>query len=226
MAGLKFVIPKAKRTDFGHMYGLMEARCPNICRKSGFVFNESAGVFSISDAGCMNESVAAYCKSSLKRVNAIPITEKLISEQLRLLEKVVGKRIKLKENNESNKNITVQALKAVSETMDMLNNQVQEAISQVQQLSGQDIILTKLHGLSSIVEASQTDVSQAITDVTAIRTSENYVSDINSDDDELHEDDSDPKGVVMGIDDATKDIDDVGKIVDSGQNVIIDDTKN
>lgn len=216
---LIFVIPESNRSKFKEYYDIMHENCPVSCVKGKLDLNE-AGVFTINDAGKLSESHTKYCKAVLAKVKAAPITESLINRSIKLLEKITKKKVSLNEDNEATKNLTVEALKAVSDSLDMLKQNLIQATNQVQQLAGQDIALQKLRGLSSIVETSITDVSEVITNITAMQTKEDVIENPIQDP-ELQEDEE--KGFRVKMDTAVNDIDKVAKIIDKGNNVIIDD---
>lgn len=134
-----------------------------------------------------------------------------LKRQIALLEKLTGYRVVLVENNEATKNLATESLKQVSETLDLLKSNVDMAISKLEILSGQDTPLTKLRGLSSIVDANITEVAEIIAEITGITTA----------DDALQED------VEMTSDEALNNVDKVKKLAQNDVNVVInDDQKN
>lgn len=137
-----------------------------------------------------------------------------LQERINLLESITGKKVILKEVNEASKNLSVESLKALSDSLDMVKQNLVQALNQVTNLGNQDIIITKLKGLDSIVDSSLTDVSEAISSLTGMQTKEDIMLD-----------ESDENGIEMTIDDAVKNIDNVKSFADKGVNVIIDDDK-
>ena len=226
MSNIKFIIPQNKKKFFEEKLKIVKEKCPKGCKASELSLSEN--ILTIGNAKKMSVSQTKFLKNALIEACAYPITAYFIKEQLALLEKITRKKVKLSESNEANKNLAVEALNAISDTMDMLKNNIAQAIDQIRQLGNQDIIMQKLNGLNSIIDTSITDVSEAITDVTAIQTKEKVMNgqDNMSDDLDLHEDDGDDKGFKMTTDTAIKDIDQVSKIIDKGNNIILDDDLN
>ena len=140
-----------------------------------------------------------------------------IKNAVKLLESLTGKRVALKEGNEAMKNLAVEALKAVSESMEMVQQNVTIALDKVTSIDSGGM-LEALQQLESSVNEDMTRVSQIIAKITGMQTEESILGE-----ELLHEDQVDDKGVEMGLDSVVKNIDDVGKIIDKDVNVIVDD---
>lgn len=214
---LFFEIPKEQRNNFLHCYEVMQDKTPLGCWNSSLEYDPHDGIVSVEDINAMSPEHFNYFKQALKSCHAakaVPSKQTILDECIYILEKITRKKIILRENNEASKNMAVQSLKAVSEALDVLKQNVNTAIQQVNNLSGQDITITKLRGLSSIIDSSITDISEAITNVTGIQT---------MDDETLQEDANDKSQFIMNTDDALKDLNNVDKIIDKGNTITLTD---
>ncbi len=209
-----YSIPSKNIQILKHYIGIMNKRCPNSFNKAGIRLNESKNVLVVEDKSSMSKSHASFFESVIKKIDSVRIKESFIEEQINLLEKVTKSKVKLVENNEGIKNLAVEALNTVSDNLNMLKQNIQLATEQVDALSGQDLALTKLRGLSSIIDSAITDISEIITNVTSLQTEERVLG---------LEEAEDEKGFVTSTDNAIKNIDKVSKIVDKGKNIILDD---
>ena len=181
--------------------------------EAGIDYNPNSGEFTIENVGNVKDSLKNYMLEALKVCKAAPETKSM------LIEKKV-----LKESDDATKNLAVNALKAVSETLDMLKQNVMTAQDKVRLMPEQGIIIQKLEGLSAQVEASIIDVSESITEITGEQTTSDIIeSQPGNDLEEIHEDMGDDQGVEMDMDQALKNADKLKKFTDQKQNVIIKD---
>lgn len=143
-------------------------------------------------------------------------TKRKLNNSIRLLESILGKKIIL-EVSESSKNLSVESLNALSDSLDMVKQNINQTLSIIDNID--DSLITKLKGMESIIDASLTDVAEGIASITGMRTKEDYM------DNESSLEESDEHGIEMTVDDAIKNMDNVKKITDKGVNIIIDDKK-
>ena len=209
----KFTIPEQLREKFQSCYDTMHSKCPMMSYEAGIDYNPNSGEFTIENVGNVKDSLKNYMLEALKVCKAAPETKSM------LIEKKV-----LKESDDATKNLAVNALKAVSETLDMLKQNVMTAQDKVRLMPEQGIIIQKLEGLSAQVEASIIDVSESITEITGEQTTSDIIeSQPGNDLEEIHEDMGDDQGVEMDMDQALKNADKLKKFTDQKQNVIIKD---
>lgn len=199
----KFIIPSENRDGFSSCVQIMMDKCPLACWDAGVQYNKSTGEIIIEDSKRMLESLKNYLVAALKKFKATVPTKAVEGKQ------------ELNESDEASKNIAVESLKAVSETLDLLKQNVVMAQDKIRLMPDQDIIITKLNGLASIVDSAITDISESITQVTGEQTTDgSFIQEDLSDDD---------KGVEMDLDTAMNNSDKLQNFTDKGQNIIIKD---
>ena len=148
-----------------------------------------------------------------------------LDNSIQLLESVFGKKIML-EANEATRNLGVESLNALSDSLDMVKQNITQAMSAIQTAGNQDTIMTKLRGMTSIIDSALTDVAEGIASLTGMETKEDIIGD-NMNESELNEEmEVDEHGVEMTIDDAVKNIDNVKKLADKKVNITLDDKSN
>ena len=215
MNKLIFVIPKEGMNKFSNYYNILEKKYSNIIKEAKLFFNRKNGIFVIEESKNMPLNHKKYCKDIIKKSNGKLIESKII-KQINLLENLTNKKIKLIESNDFSINLSTEALKNVSESLDMLKQNITIAIDKLQNINDGGESINKLKKLSSNINLSITNVAEIITNLSELQSKEGIIN----------EDDSVDKGVVMDSEDALKNIDNVSKFVSSGQNVIIDDNLN
>ena len=149
-----------------------------------------------------------------------------LKKYIKVLESITGKRVVLQESNEASKNLAAEAMKAVSESMDMVKQQLTLAIEKCDQLTHVEGIGTKLRGIDSIMDNTLMDITEIITSITGMDTKEDAMFQQEQPmEEEIMEESmgEDEKGIELGLDDAVKNIDSVKKVLEKGVNVAIKD---
>lgn len=159
-----------------------------------------------------NKEAVINFLSSIGKQNSNMQEARSIKSKIAILEKLTGHKIILIENSNGMQNLAVEQLKMVSETLDTLSQNLSMAIEKINEISGQGVTITKLQGLTSIIESAKVDVSEMITQVTGAQTKE----------DTLHEDEGDVN-LSMGMDTAIKKTNDLKQMTDKGLKVEITD---
>lgn len=142
-----------------------------------------------------------------------------INKLIVLLEKITGTKVTLVESNEAMKNIASQSLNSLSESLELARQNVTTAIEKVKELNLGDISITKLQGLSSILDTNLTTVSEIITSVTGMQTTDNLLNNNVIDE-------ADDNAIEMSMDDAVDNTDQIKKVIDKGMNVKVIDDNN
>lgn len=148
-----------------------------------------------------------------------------LDNSIQLLESVFGKKIML-EANEATRNLGVESLNALSDSLDMVKQNITQAMSVIQNAGNQDTIMTKLRGMTSIIDSALTDVAEGIASLTGMETKEDIMGNEMNESELNEEMEVDEHGVEMTIDDAVKNIDDVKKLADKKVNITLDDKSN
>lgn len=208
----KFTIPDQYKEKFLKCFGIMQEKCPMMSHEAGLDYNTGSGEFTIENVKSVADSLKAYVLEALKTCKAAPETKGMLTEK-----KV------LKEADDATKNLAVGALKAVSETLEMLKQNLLTAQDKIRLMPEQGIVIQKLEGLSAQVEASMIDVSESITEITGEQTTDEILTS-QQEQPVIQEDmGDDDHGVEMGLDQALKSADKLKKFTDQNQNVIIKD---
>lgn len=143
-----------------------------------------------------------------------------IKQGIQLLEKITGKKFRLVEANEASKNLAVNTLKALSDSLDLVANNIVDAMDQIDELPDNDVMITKLKGMESVIQAALTDTAEMITTITGLQTTQNIMEP------DLEESFNPNEGSIeMSMTDATNNPDKVKKVLDKGINVKVDDPK-
>ena len=160
----KFVIPEEYRVKFQSCFDTMNDKCPLMCWNAGLEYDVNSGEFFIENAKNVLLSLKNYILEALKVCHGEIFGKTVLNEKKRLTEA-----------DEASKNLAVESLKAISETLDMLKQNVLTAQDKIKLLSQQGIVAQKLSGLSAQVAASIIDISECITDVTAEQTTKDIL---------------------------------------------------
>lgn len=142
-----------------------------------------------------------------------------LNKLVSLLEQITGKKVKLVESNEAIRNIASQSLNSLSESLELARQNVTTAIEKIKTLNLGDVSVTKLQGLSSILDSNITTVSEIITSVTGMQTTDDMLDDMSIEE-------ADDSALEMSMDDAVDNTDQVKKVIDKGMNVKIIDNDN
>lgn len=137
-----------------------------------------------------------------------------LQNSIKLLESLLGKKIILEASSDASRNLAVEALNALSDSLNMVKQNLVQAIAEVDAIGSQDIIMTKLRGMDPIIDSALTDIAESITEMTGMETQEDIMAE------------SDEHGVEMNTDAAVKNIEDVKKFADKGVNVILTDDED
>lgn len=126
---------------------------------------------------------------------------------VRLIESFGGNFIN--EDTEAEKNIVVESLKSVSESLDLLDQNITIAINKIDTLGNQGENASKLKNIEEMVDNAKTWIAEVIASVTGMRDEEEVLGE------------GEDNGVIINADTALKDPRKVKQFADNDINVII-----